>query len=221
MIVPTMLREHAIPNLLEWKKQGYLLGALTNGETRCKGVVDVELEIHTRAYPGVWSSWNLLAHAVLRVGARAVVLAGDDMIPDPNLKADEIADQFLGKFPTGMGVMQPCGDPQGRDGSGKSAAERICGSPWVGREWILRAYGGLGPCNATYKAFYADEDLKCYAEKKGCLWMRPDLSQYHKHWSWGHTQRQDYHERNQKAWAADKALFEASQKHGFQEGEAF
>ena len=150
-------------------------------------------------YPGVWKAWNALAHTALKLGADVCVLAGDDMDPDPSKYADEIALQYLVRFPDGDGVMQPCGDPQGN-----GAAQRICGSPWVGRKWIQER----GPVCDLYTAFYADEELKLVAEKAGKLWMRPDLTQYHRHWSWGHQPRQDYHERNQESWVADKELFE-------------
>jgi hypothetical protein len=94
------------------------------------------------------------------------------------------------------------------DGSGKSAATRICGSAWFGRGWIERAYQGLGPTWPNYYHFYADEELPAVAEKLGVMWWRPDLTQFHAHWSWGHTARQPYHqETSGKHWASDKDLF--------------
>lgn len=216
VLMPTALKEHVPATLEKWSKQGYQIGLLTDWGTAIgKTASPVDLVVYAKRYPGVWLSWNLLAQTVLRLRADVCVLVGDDMDPDPTKDAQQIAAEYLEKFPDGFGVMQPCGDPQGVDASGLCAAARICGSPWVGRAWIQFAYGGGGPVNAMYDSFYADEELKHYAEKMGRLWMRPDLSQFHRHWSWRHLPKQDYHERNQKQWEADKALFERRKASGF------
>lgn len=141
------------------------------------------------------------------------------MEPDPIHSAQEVAEAYFKRFPAGDGVLQPCGDPQGMDDSGKQAAARICGSPWVGRAWIKQAYQGNGPVNGNYTAFYADEELYHVAQNMGRLWMEPTLSQYHRHWSWGHLPKQPYHERNQKAWLGDKVLYEHRLANNFPGGE--
>lgn len=217
VLIPTAMKEHVPAQLEKWRGRGYKLGILTDGNMSAQWVTipRPDLWIYHVEYPGVWASWNILAHTARRLGADVCVLAGDDMDPDPTKTAQEIAAEYLEKFPDGFGVMQPCGDPQGKDAEGKVAAERICGSPWVGKAWIQFAYGGGGPVNEMYHAFYADEELKHYAEKMGRLWMRPDLSQFHRHWSWRHLPKQDYHERNQAVWDADRALFESRRKTGF------
>jgi hypothetical protein len=176
----------------------------------------VSLQLQGR-YPGVWRAWNALARAVFAScpDTESVVLVGDDMDPDPNNDAARMADIYRECFPALDGVMQPCGDPQGTDRRGMRAAARICGSPWVGRRWALEAYDGLGPVNGAYRAFYADEELKLYAEQRSKLVMRPDLTQFHRHWSWGHLPRQPYHVRNQADWASDKALFESRKEANF------
>jgi hypothetical protein len=196
-----------------WKSKGYKLGLFVDIGS------DWVCDLLIRAdYPGVWNAWNALAKAAVSCGADVCVLAGDDMEPDPNHTAQEIAKAYLDRFSMGEGIMQPCGDPQGIDDSGRPAAARICGSPWMGREWIKRAYQGNGPVDGRYNAFYADESLWHVAGNAQKLWMEPSLSQFHRHWSWGHLQRQPYHERNQKRWAEDKRLFEQSLAAGFPEG---
>lgn len=214
VLIPTVLKDHAPEILAKWKAKGYKLGLFVNPET----VVGVLHDLLIRAeYPGVWNAWNALARAAVACGADVCILAGDDMEPDPNYTAQEIAEQYLARFPAGEGVMQPCGDPQGIDDSGRPAAARICGSPWIGREWIKRAYRGSGPVNGAYNAFYADEELFHVAGLMGKLWMESRLSQFHRHHSWGHLPIQDYHKRNQRRWLEDKKLFEKRLEDGFPE----
>ncbi len=219
VLIPTALKDHVFAQLEKWRKQGYKIALLTDGlsghpvpeQEWVLGACD--LLINCDEYPGVWQAWNILAQAARRLGADVCVLAGDDMDPDPNKDAETIAAEYLAHFPDGFGVMQPCGDIQGDMINGVPNSGRICGSPWVGKGWIRRSYQGRGPVNAMYSAFYADEELKLVAEKLGVLWMRPDLSQFHRHWSWGHLPRQEYHERNQARWAEDKGIFDAHVAH--------
>lgn len=214
VLMPTVMKGHVPAQLSKWTGRGYRVGLWVDSVPNSEVHQFSELKIQG-PYPGVWASWNILAHTACKLGADVCVLIGDDMDPDPTKNAQEIANEFFDKFPDGFGVMQPCGDLQGKDSTGTPAAARICGSPWVGRSWVQFAYGGSGPVSALYDAFYADEELKHYAEKMGRLWMRPDLSQFHRHWSWGHLPKRSYHERNQTKWLNDKALFERRQKAGF------
>ena len=214
VLIPTALKSHHIePIFAQWKAKGYKLGLFVDPGS------DHPCDLLIRAaYPGVWNAWNALARAAVACGADVCVLVGDDMEPDPNHTAQEIGQAYLNRFPLGDGILQPCGDLQGTDDSGRPAAARICGSPIMGREWIKRAYQGNGPVDGRYNAFYADESLKHVAEKLGKLWMEPTLSHRHLHWSWHHLPRQAYHERNQKRWLEDKKLFETSLAAGFPEG---
>jgi hypothetical protein len=82
----------------------------------------------------------------------------------------------LGKFPDGLGVMQPMGD----DFLG---SRTFCGSPWLGRGWIERAYRGQGPMPAWYVHNWADNELYWVARCMGLLWEREDLTQEHAHFS--------------------------------------
>ena len=170
-------------------------------------------------YGGFWRAINIMAQFALDDNAAVCLYAGDDHEPDPKKSAHEIGEEYLQRFANGFGVMQPSGDKQGADESGRSAAQRIAGSPWFGRDWIKRAYGGNGPVDGRYHSFYADESLYEVARKLGVYWMRDDLCQLHKHWSWGHTNRQPYHEKNQRHWLSDKAIFDDSKLKSFPEGE--
>ncbi len=185
-----------------------LTDAATIRDQTLKECNPIHLRLHVMQYPGVWRAWNALAKACVACEGEVCVLVGDDMEPDPVRSAGEIGKEFLERFPDGFGVMQPAGDRQGDIIGGRWNSQRICGSPWVGRAWVTFAYGGKGPVNGDYAAFFADEELKLVAEAGGVLWQRDDLTQKHLHWSWGHLPRQDYHARNQRYWDADRALFE-------------
>ena len=216
VLIPTALRTHALGHISVWYSAGYNVGLFVDNDAYIDEDVRGYSHLLVAAeYPGVWKAWNILAKAAIGLGAQVCVLAGDDMDPDEHWSGPKIMAEYIGHFPILDGVMQPCGDPQGKDANGVPAAARICGSPWVGQEWIERAYLGRGPVNSDYNAFYADEELLHYATRRGKLWMRPELVQFHHHWSFGHLPRQDYHERNQLTWQQDKDLFEARQKAGF------
>ncbi len=211
VLIPTAQKEHVGDVLAKWRAQGYKIGLFCDpGFVR----VHCDLLIQQR-YPGIWKAWNMLAKAAFANDADVVVLAGDDMWPDPHRNAEQIALEYLQRFPSGFGIMQPTGDMQGDLVDGQPNAGRICGSPWFGKQWCISGYGGEGPVNGNYTAFYADEELQIIAAGLGKLWQRPDLIQKHLHWSWGHLPKQEYHDRNQKSWEADKALFDRRKAEGF------
>lgn len=143
--------------------------------------------------------------------AQWFVTGGDDYIPDLVYTPEEIAEQcgshfydpLLGRAAT-FGVMQPTGDRWGMGvcctcggcgyfatgpwlcqdcvGTGQSALlDRICGSPWIGREFARRMYGGNGPMFEGYYHNFADEELQQVARRLGVLWQRRDLIHYHRH----------------------------------------
>lgn len=171
---------------------------------------NAEVFLQPREYPGYFASVNQLAfHLLERHGADIVVAGGDDMFPDPKRTAQEIAEQYLARFPDGFGVMQPTGDDL--DGT-----DRICGSPWFGRGWIQRANGGRGPFWPEYRAFFGDEELKTVAEAQGVLWQRPDLVQRHEHWSRpGAAPKTAYQARNDGLWNRDETIFKVRRGRGF------
>lgn len=212
--MPTGQKEHVNETVKRWRSKGYRMAFFVD-----PGPVTLELvktDILVQApYPGVWRACNALAKAALECGADVCLFAGDDMDPDPNHTAQEIAAQYLERFPTGMGLMQPCGDPQGEAINGKRNAARICGSAWFGKDWIMKSYGGRGPTPTMYYHFFGDEEMAVAGEALGILWWRPDLTQFHRHWSWGHTPQQDYHVKAQAKWQADEAVFKQRKAAGF------
>jgi len=215
--MPTAQADHAQDTIDKWIARGYKIAVFVDhGPVRIHSC-DV---IVNGTYRGVWDAINRLSHTIFDYHKCDVqVYAGDDMDPDPRLTASEIGAEYLRKFPDGFGVMQPCGDPQGDLIDGKPAAARICGSAWWGRGWAKRSYMGHGPTNSNYWHFYSDEELARIAEHYGVMSWRPDIAQLHRHWSFGHMQRQPYHEKNQTHWDKDQLLFMRRQREGWPQSE--
>jgi len=190
--IPTADVEKARKCFEAWRDMGYRTAALmdigTNPEKTMCGSDFVDFPAVYDGYP--WAVNRLCEKLINRQGiagrpASIVVTGGDDIFPDPNKRAQEIAAEFLEHFPDTFGVMQPTGDRQGYMADTRTvAAERICGSPWMGAEFIRRMNGGSGPFWQGYYHFECDVEMKEVAEARGILWQRPDLTQEHRHWSY-------------------------------------
>lgn len=197
-------------------------------------------------YEGYVHASNKLVHMALDADSSCdwVVCGGDDYWPVPDKRADEIADdcaihfslattmQFKHESPT-FGVMQPTGDRWGdsvrsREQYGENRGaylDRIAGSPWIGRDFAKRIYGGKGPMWPEFYHMYADEHLQCVAEKLGVYWQRRDLVQYHDHWGrseGGLASRKNMPDFLQSVntsahFAKEKAIFDRLKKGGFAE----
>lgn len=165
-------------------------------------------------YDGYWRAVNRLAVTVVeQYKANVVVCAADDMLPDPKHTADDIAQRYLKHFPDGYGILQPTGDTL-------KGTDCICGSPWMGRGWVLNAYEGCGPYHAGYGHFFADEELLHVARAQGCLVQDSELTQQHHHWSNDRSPyfgaKTEYQTRNSSRWwDADKAIYERRKADGF------
>lgn len=232
MVMPTANLARANIAIQRWKAHGYKVAVYV------EDILPEGADAYTQGdeYRGYWSAVNQLVRNK-HVDADVFVAAADDMDPDPNHTAQEIGKQFLERFPDGFGIMQPCGDPSGPEPWDQyvvrcpedakafdkpvdpvPAAARICGSPWFGRGWVERAYQGGGPMPARYFHFYGDEELRAVAQRLGVLWLRPDLTQTHHHWTFptGAGKPELYQERNSKDhWAKDQATYEARKAAGF------
>jgi hypothetical protein len=141
--------------------------------------------------------------------ADIVVTGGDDITPDFKKKAEKIAAECYERYPDGYFVMQPTGDEL-------PGTDQICGSPWIGKGWIKRAYRGQGAFCPDYFIFFGDEELKNVAQLRGVLWQRRDLLQYHDHWTrTGGPKKTDYQVGNDRNWNNDEAVFKARKADGF------
>lgn len=179
--------EQVEPVLAAWRESGYKIATVRNdGAT-----LTSDVPMQSSSYEGYAKSVNYLAKLILRTDPSCdwIVTGGDDTLPDPNHTAEEIAQQCTEHFMhrslggTGwtFGVVQPTGD---RFAGG--CIDRIAGSPWLGREWCLRANGGRGPFWPEFTHMFSDQHLQEYAQHLGVYWQRPDL--IHKHM---HFQRRD------------------------------
>ncbi len=194
--IPSARPIEQVESVLEkWRERGYKVAlwrdevVLAGDPIPFKETADL---VYFGAYEGYAEAVNFLASKVLHEDASCdwIVTGGDDTLPDPNHTASQIAVEcsyyFGSQLTDGMyiyspktstfGVMQPTGD---RFAGG--SIDRIAGSPWLGREWCLRANGGRGPFWPEFTHMFGDECLKRTAEKLGVYWSRPDLTHFHKH----------------------------------------
>lgn len=226
----------AEPVFEQWQRMGYRVAVLRQGEA----VKHTDIQISTPTYKGWARSINKLVKTILKHDEDVdwVVSGGDDTLPDPDHTEEEIAAQCEDYFeePGGVkdgtrswinatfGVMQPTGD---RWGVGEHAPDRtsayidrVAGSPWLGREFCRRMYGGKGPMFEGYKHMFADEELQAVATKLGVFWQRPDLTQRHNHWARPRGNRADMPGfaadiNSPQHWQESKALFEQRKAAGW------
>jgi len=179
----------------KWRAQGYKVALWRDSGDE---PIDCDLML-SGEYPGYAQAVNALCREVLGRDPDCTwcVTGGDDIEPDQGKTADEIAAEcsayfkrmngYQGSLSTPktnldhwacatFGVMQPTGDGHG--------IETICGSPWIGREFIERAYGGDGPFFHGYTHCFLDNELQEVAKKLGAFWQRPDLTHKHNNWMW-------------------------------------
>jgi len=192
--------------LERWRQMGYRIALWRNGPHRNE-VLGIEanedgtLILYSEEYRGWGASINELVRLVAERDPSAAwfVGGGDDTDPDPTKTADEIArecsnhfivntiDRYLGC--NTWGIMQPTGDRFGSDEpwarmthpNEPAYIDRICGSPWIGREAARRLNGGKGPLWSECYHMFSDQILKEHAERLGILWQRRDLTHYHDH----------------------------------------
>jgi len=173
-----------------WRGRGYKVALFRDAGD---APVDCDLLIEDK-YPGYAVAVNRLIRDVCAVDAEAnwFIAAGDDILPDQHRTPEEIAaecETFFAKTPANgglpvgatLGVMQPTGDPWA-DAAGKMI-ERIAGSPWIGREFAQRSYGGRGPYCELYTHCFLDNEIMDVAKMLGIFWQRPDLTHFHQHWT--------------------------------------
>jgi hypothetical protein len=182
LALPSANAENCRKNLPLWRERGYRVAVLQDGN---REDVPADLVHVARAYHGWPAAVNELCKHVVPSSASIIVTGGDDMQPDPHHTAQELAEQFHERFPDGLGVMQPHGDVYMSSGT-------YCGSPWFGRGWVDRAYRGSGPCPAAYCHNWADNELYWVPRCMDLLWLRPDLVQYHDHFSRRGETKQEY-----------------------------
>ncbi len=183
-----------------WRERGYGV-AILRDEIESNGIYPaVEFCYLQGPYLGYARSVNKLIRIVggRDLSAEWFIAAGDDVFPDANHTAEEIAAECRDHFfqvecdrgpgaPQSIeaaetfGVMQPTGDRWQEDKNGSALIDRVCGSAWIGREFARRMYQGNGPFWPEYEHMFVDEHLQNVALKLGVLWQRRDLIHFHAH----------------------------------------
>jgi hypothetical protein len=196
--------EEAEKVLKLWRERGYKIALWQDlSEVQpCAGNFDYENEIvSVGEYPGYSKAVNHLIAMVMYMDLNCewFVIGGDDVCPDPNHTAEEIALETSKWFGYGwnkhipmlqepwetphplgpdatFGVMQPTGDR-----FAEGSIDRICGSAWLGREFCRRINQGNGPLWPEYVHNFVDEELQNVAIKYGIFQQRRDLIHLHRH----------------------------------------
>lgn len=245
--------EEAEKCLKLWRERGYRIALFcdspASAEDRSVDVILSPERLYINAYPGYSQASNALVNHALSIDPKCdwVVLGGDDMEPDLNHTAEEIAREcsryfdrinindaaqwkrpYIGGYAATFGVMQPTGDRYGEDarsreiyGPDRAAySDRVCGSPWIGREFALRINQGRGPLWPEYFHMFEDQELFDVASNLGVLWQRRDLIHYHHHWARARGRSEDMPEflrevNSQKHWRESKAIYDRRKAAGF------
>jgi hypothetical protein len=188
-----------------WRDMGYATAA-----TRKRPDLNVDRLACLPEYPGLWVATNYLAKLVLDEDpeCQIVVTGGDDVWPDTTKRADQIADEFVAHFRGTLGVMQPTKDlPPGHSG--------LAWSPWFGREWCRRAFGGRGPAEPAFWHYYGDLAIAQAAWRHDVWWERPDLKHTHRNWKELRVPRPPHLAEARDRWQADKDLYTRLAAAGF------
>lgn len=188
-----------------WRERGYKIATFSDDGDPLPLVPDLSIQ---GIYEGYAISVNKLVKAVLAADPSCswLVTGGDDIKPEPTHSPEEIAEQCTHHFSlefsrrsgyphdiarsmpeSSFGVMQPTGDRNGEQEdwahrmfpNAPAYIDRICGSPWMGRTFCERVYGGRGPLWPEFYHMYVDEHLQNVVRKLDILWQRRDL--IHKH----------------------------------------
>lgn len=218
-----------------WRARGYRVALWRDQDDAV--ACDMKL---VGVYPGYARACNALIAHILSHPSRVAqwfICAGDDIEPDMSKTAGEIAAECEGYFgklggpslpnPINyrtLGVMQPTGDRWGEDPTLPNAhpmrtayIDRVAASAWYGREYCQRMYGGNGPLFPGYYHMHVDEEAKAVAEMMGVYWMRPDLTQTHRHWARNGSQMPQYLQfaNSPQHWNESKRLYESRKAAGF------
>lgn len=216
--------------IASWRSFGYKTAIFRDNPDPPECPIDADITI-IGPYGGYAEASNRVIREVRDRDPHATwfVCGGDDVFPEAAKTADIIAAECSAHFRGTFGVMQPTGDRWGDNNPGpwpKGSAyiDRVCGSPWLGREFCERMYGGKGPWCELYRHMFVDEELQNVAVRVGVLWQRRDLTHFHNNWGLeGDTAKMPEFLRevnSPKHWQDSKMLFESRRRAGFPGHEA-
>ena len=210
VVFPTANPERAHRAACAWSERGYEVRVLIDGDTKLIDRSVFSRVLHAPVYGGYFQAANELTSDAIYNGVDICVVAGDDMFPESEHTAQELAEEYFDHFGSGFGLMQPTGD--------KLPCRAFCGSPWMGREWIERINEGRGPYHPDYFQSHGDSEVQALAERLEVLWQRPDLTQFHDHYvrPGSMVEATEYQTQNlSKWWAHDEKLFLERKAAGF------
>jgi len=201
LIMPVVNEDLCRANVPRWLAQGYHV-CLLQDRTRfdVPGTMILQPWSH---YAGYAFSVNFATRELQRHGllGDVFVYAGEDMHPDPQRNAQEVAERYRTHYPDLNGIVQPTGDDL-------NGTDRICGSPIVGRDAFKEFNNGFGIFWPGYNHYFADEELFNVSLRHGRLVQDRDLMHYHDHWTRSGTpSKRPHHKLLEERWANDKALF--------------
>lgn len=196
-----------------WKSCGYMVALWRDGDDD----VSADLKL-VGQYPGYALACNTLIRHLIdhEVAAEWFICAGDDILPDSRMMADDIAEQCRQQFGGTFGVMQPTGD-RWAEVNGSAQVDRVAISAWYGRDYCRETYGGNGPLWPEYWHMFVDEEAQAVAQGLGVYWQRRDLTQFHDHWIRASRPMPPYlaTANSRQHWDAAQALFNRRRAAGF------
>ena len=214
-LFPGASRPAAEESARVWKAAGYRVAVAIDRGARAPEGPELVIEVD---YQGYYAAVRDLVRAVRGLLGRTpglVVCGGDDINPAA-VPPWEIGAQLEERWPDGFFVMQPIGDLN-RNGKPFGGTGSAAVSPWVGRGWLERAYGGNGPHWCGYHHLHGDEELREVALRAGVYWDRWDLCQFHAHWTRGYRDnlRPERRRKIIERWPEDRAQYQARRAAGF------
>ena len=200
VVWPTVRPLVAVETVSRWRDCGYFPLLMMNREVNQRAFKDLCGIIVKDVYEGYFRECNLLCGLMFKAGADVVVCAGDYVLPDPNIKADDIALKFGEKLIHSVG--QPFHERR-----------EPCWSPWVGRAFWASTYGGNGPFHFEYFQYAAGRELEAVAKKIGNYWETDVIHQHQREC----PAKDYYREHNLKEYREkDLALFRFREENGFE-----
>lgn len=198
---PTVNMERSEGLAAKWKDQGYDTAVLIEMDHTFS---NVDHKLVNTTWQGFPVAVNRACHT-FKDQYEVIVIIGDDILPDPNHRANDILEAFLAHFHGSYGIMQPTGDKFG-------CYDIACISPWIGSDYIDTR---PGPYHTGYYHYYSDAELQDVATMYGCFQQRDDLIQYHDHWSRNKLQRPKYLEPALGHYPLDKQLYHTRKRNNF------
>lgn len=216
--IPSANRPMALETLPRWKALGYRVAVQLDPDVKPLPHDICDLQFF-RPYKGWAEAVNFLMQDGFEDTDTDTLYAtgGDDVLPDPNHQAHEVEDIFWDRFPDGYGVMQPAAPVPTAPEEKKQRGHIWAWSPFIGPEFIRRAYRGEGPMYPGYFHHFADTELAEVAKAQGCWFANEDLMHDHLYFRWAGLPKPSYRRNIRRAHPHDRELYRTRRQRGFPE----